>query len=72
MVVVYTWTVEHDCTVGQICTVKQPLLYYVQWNNGAEFPISSNYKFRSGVKGSALVHIYFIILNHLKDMVQCN
>ena len=55
MVVVYTCTVEHECTVGQTCTVKQPLLNYVQWNNGVEFPITSNYKFRSGAKGSALV-----------------
>ena len=57
MVVVYTCTVEHECTVGQTCTVKQPLLNYVQWNNGVEFPITSNYKFRSGAKGSALVLI---------------
>ena len=65
MVVVYTCTVEHECTVGQTCTVKQPLLNYVQWNNGAEFPITSKYKFRSGAKGSALVilkNIYFSVM----------
>ena len=64
MVVVYTCTVEHECTVGQTCTVKQPLLNYVQWNNGVEFPITSNYKFRSGAKGSALVYIIYYELEY--------